>query len=40
MLSLTNSLHPSLGLHCVGHSLGAHICGFTGATLANISVSY
>ena len=39
LLRLTNRLHPSLGLHCVGHSLGAHICGFTGASLANISAA-
>ena len=35
--TLTNSLLPDIKIHCVGHSLGAHICGFTGATLHNIS---
>ena len=35
--TLTNRLDTSVKLHCVGHSLGAHICGFAGATLQTIS---
>ena len=26
---MVNQVAPSASLHCVGHSLGAHICGFT-----------
>ena len=33
----TNRLDTKVKLHCVGHSLGAHICGFAGATLQTVS---
>ena len=35
--TLTNRLDHQVEIHCVGHSLGAHICGFTGATLPTFS---
>ena len=37
LATLTNRLDQRVNIHCVGHSLGAHICGFTGATLHTIS---
>lgn len=37
ILETTTNKVTNINLHCVGHSLGAHICGFTGATLHTIS---
>ena len=30
---LVQKISPSASVHCVGHSLGAHVCGFIGNTL-------
>ena len=34
---LTNHPNHPMVFHCIGHSLGAHICGFAGQTLKTIS---